>query len=139
MSAEQPWYANGLAFACTQCGNCCTGAPGHVWVSPEEIQAIADYRGETYGDVMIHRTRPVGMQRSLTEYANGDCTFFDGQTRGGTIYPGRPRQCRTWPFWESHLESPERWKHVQAACPGVGQGNLVPLEEIERRASEIRL
>ena len=87
----EPWYAGGLAFRCTQCGNCCTGAPGFVWVTPEEIQAIADFRGETYGDVLIHRTRPVGVDRSLTEHANGDCTFFDGQTRRCTIYPVWPR------------------------------------------------
>ena len=27
------WYAEeGLAFECTGCGDCCTGAPGYVWV-----------------------------------------------------------------------------------------------------------
>jgi uncharacterized protein len=136
---SEPWYAGGLAFQCTQCGNCCTGAPGYVWVTADEIQAIAEYRGETYGDVLIHRTRPVGGERSLTEYANGDCTFFDGRTRRCSIYPVRPRQCRTWPFWQSHLSSPADWKRVQSVCPGIGQGDLVPLEEIERRAAEIRL
>jgi uncharacterized protein len=139
MTDKATWYADGLAFQCTQCGNCCTGAPGYVWVTPEEIQTIADFRGETYGDVMVHRTRAVGSQRSLTEHANGDCTFFDGRTRRCTIYAVRPRQCRTWPFWASHLESPERWKDIQAVCPGVNRGDFVPLAEIERRAAEIRL
>ncbi|WP_296458322.1 hypothetical protein [Rubinisphaera sp.] len=37
------WYKDGLKFECTQCGNCCTGGPGAVWVSEEEIQAIAEY------------------------------------------------------------------------------------------------
>ncbi|MDZ4687923.1 MAG: YkgJ family cysteine cluster protein [Planctomycetaceae bacterium] len=139
MSDDAPWYTDGLAFQCTQCGNCCTGGPGTVSVSPEEIQAIADFRGETYGDVMIHRTRIVGTERSLNEYANGDCTFFDGRTRRCTIYPVRPVQCRTWPFWESNLESPEQWKRVQEVCPGAGRGDLIPLEEVERRAAELRI
>ena len=26
-----PWYADGLSFECTMCGNCCTGPPGAVW------------------------------------------------------------------------------------------------------------
>ena len=26
------WYADGLRFTCTQCGNCCTGQPGFVWI-----------------------------------------------------------------------------------------------------------
>ena len=39
--SETPWYADGLKFRCTQCGDCCTGAPGFVWVNQEEIEAIA--------------------------------------------------------------------------------------------------
>lgn len=74
---------------------------------------------------------------SLTEYANGDCTFFDGETRRCTIYPVRPAQCRTWPFWRSNLESPQAWKDVQVECPGAGHGSLVPLEAIRNHVSEI--
>ena len=40
---ETPWYAEGLRFECTGCGQCCTGAPGYVWVDEKEIQNIADY------------------------------------------------------------------------------------------------
>ena len=38
---EKPWFEKGLRFECTQCGNCCTGAPGYVWVNREEIAALA--------------------------------------------------------------------------------------------------
>ena len=41
------WYRDGLQFECTQCGNCCTGDPGYVWVTPEEIKAIAAKDGIT--------------------------------------------------------------------------------------------
>ena len=44
---EMHWYRDGLAFSCTRCGACCTGAPGYVWVSTEEIQDLARYRGES--------------------------------------------------------------------------------------------
>ncbi|MFM1805538.1 MAG: hypothetical protein RL136_2417, partial [Planctomycetota bacterium] len=33
--AQAPWYAEGLRFECTQCGNCCSGGPGAVWFTPE--------------------------------------------------------------------------------------------------------
>jgi len=36
-----PWYHAGLQFQCTQCGSCCTGAPGYVWINKEEIAALA--------------------------------------------------------------------------------------------------
>ena len=32
--AAEPWYADGLAFTCTQCGNCCTGGPGRCLDQP---------------------------------------------------------------------------------------------------------
>ena len=36
-----PWYADGLRFECSQCGDCCTGEPGYVWVDEAEITAMA--------------------------------------------------------------------------------------------------
>jgi Fe-S-cluster containining protein len=32
-----------LNFTCTQCGNCCSGEPGYVWVTKEEIRRIAEF------------------------------------------------------------------------------------------------
>lgn len=136
-ASEQPWYRDGLCFECTQCGNCCTGAPGVVWVDEEEIRQIAEFTGKTIGEVRLFHTRLVGTRVSLTEFANGDCTFFDGETRGCRIYPVRPRQCRTWPFWNSNLESPKTWKRAQTVCPGMDSGPLYSLDVIEARASEI--
>ncbi|MGE3314245.1 MAG: YkgJ family cysteine cluster protein [Planctomycetaceae bacterium] len=138
MSQEQPWYKDGLQFTCTQCGNCCTGAPGVVWVNDEEIEAIAAATGKTPAEVRLFHTKLVRGRVSLTEFPNGDCTFFDSRTRKCTVYTARPRQCRTWPFWNSNLETPEDWAEVRAGgCPGAGQGAFVSLEEIERQASVI--
>ena len=92
---------------------------------------------EARDDLTGEHTRRVGGEVSLKEFANGDCTFFDGEKRCCTIYPVRPRQCRTWPFWNSNLESPEDWESIKEGCPGVGKGAFVPLEEIEIRASVI--
>ena len=40
---KTPWFKDGLRFECTQCGDCCTGSPGYVWVNDEEISALAEY------------------------------------------------------------------------------------------------
>ena len=40
---KKEWYADGLRFSCTQCGDCCTGPPGYVWVDETEAKNIADY------------------------------------------------------------------------------------------------
>ena len=134
---KAPWYQDGLQFSCTQCGNCCTGSPGYVWVSEEEIEAIAAYLDKSVGEIRLMHSRPVGRRTSLREFANGDCTFFDGRERRCTIYPVRPIQCRTWPFWKSNLSSPEAWRDATRTCPGVGQGDFVSLEEITRQAEQV--
>ncbi len=107
---QDPWFKDGLQFTCTQCGDCCTGAPGVVWVTDDELLEIAEYLDKPIGEIRLFHTRIVRGRVSLTEFANGDCTFFDPKARNCTVYKARPVQCRTWPFWNSHLESPGAWK-----------------------------
>jgi Fe-S-cluster containining protein len=135
---QDPWYEDGLRFRCTRCGNCCTGAPGFVWVNEEEEHAIADFIGEDRTQFAALYVRNVDRGRSLRERANGDCVFFEAG-KGCTIYSIRPRQCRTWPFWESNLQSPETWEETRAACPGAGSGQLFSAEEITARMKVVRL
>jgi len=136
MMTDEPWYQDGLQFECEQCGNCCTGSPGYVWVNEEDIRNIAGYLDKPIGEIRLMFTRPARGKVSLTEFANGDCVFFDPQNRGCTIYSVRPIQCRTWPFWKSNIESPDDWKETQRGCPGAGTGNFVGLEEITDQLSK---
>lgn len=136
-AGDGPWYREGLRFTCTQCGDCCTGAPGYVWVNEEELRQIAETLAKPLGEIRLMHTKRVGSDLSLREHANGDCTFFDGATRRCTIYSVRPRQCRTWPFWNSNLESPEAWEGVQAVCPGSGKGRLHDRATIEAQAAVV--
>ena len=108
-------------------------------MNPEEIKAIAAQIGKSVVEMRMEHTHLVERRVSLKERANGDCTFLDPQTRRCTVYAVRPRQCRTWPFWDSNLESPETWQEIQPGCPGAGHGQLFTLEEIEARATIIKL
>jgi Fe-S-cluster containining protein len=139
INAEKPWYEGGLRFACTGCGNCCTGGPGYVWVKNEEVAAIAAFLGISHQDCERQYVRSVGVRKSLVELPNFDCVFLDGATRKCTIYAVRPRQCRTWPFWQSNLRTPEAWAHTCRVCPGSGAGKLYSLEQIETQAAVIKL
>jgi uncharacterized protein len=136
---DEPWYADGLKFECSQCGDCCTGAPGFVWVTNDEIAALAALVGESVEDFEHKYVRSVGVRKSLREFPNGDCVFFDGEARKCTVYAARPRQCRTWPFWDSNLASPEAWKHTCEVCPGSGKGKVYQLEEIEKLRQVIKI
>ncbi|MCH2114284.1 MAG: YkgJ family cysteine cluster protein [Pirellulales bacterium] len=136
-ASEQPWYRDGLRFECTGCGNCCTGAPGYVWVNQAEIEALAERLGMPVSRFERRYVRKIGIRRSLKEYANFDCVFLDRKTRKCTVYEQRPRQCRTWPFWKSNLRTPQTWKATCEVCPGSGQGKLYQLEKIEEQAAVV--
>ena len=51
--ALREWYAEGLRFGCTQCGNCCTGPPGAVWFTAEEGRAMAARSTFSHAAVMF--------------------------------------------------------------------------------------
>lgn len=136
----KPWYEEGLRFECSQCGDCCSGSPGFVWVNKEEMRSIANQLGiDDLDEFEEHYTKQKGIRRSLKEFPNGDCVFLDDTTRGCQIYESRPRQCRTWPFWSSNLKDEQAWKATCQECPGSGKGKLYSLDEIEERRKTLRI
>ncbi len=137
--SENPWYHKGLCFQCTGCGDCCTGAPGYVWVNKAEIEVIAASIKVDIETFEKHYVRSVGIRKSLVEFPNGDCVFFDGEKRICQIYGVRPRQCRTWPFWHSNLRSPETWQEMAEWCPGANRGQRVPLAKIQEQLNVLRV
>jgi uncharacterized protein len=143
----EPWYADGLSFTCTQCGNCCTGPPGYVWISDTEIDRLAEHLKLTRAQTLKKHCRRIGGKISLKETKSEaglyDCNFLttetrtlpDGTTRtirGCSIYPVRPLQCRTWPFWDGLLASKATWDRASRTCPGMNHGKPYPLESIEQ-------
>ena len=66
-STETPWYADGLTFTCAQCGNCCTGAPGYVWISDEEIGRMAKHLKITRAALLDQYCRKIGSRYSFKE------------------------------------------------------------------------
>ncbi len=137
---EKPWYREGLRFKCTECGDCCTGAPGYVWVNKQEIADLAAAMGfDDVGEFERRFVRSVGIRRSLRELPNYDCVLLDPKTRKCRAYSARPRQCRTWPFWDSNLSTPESWQQTCEICPGSGRGKLYQLADIESQRKTIHI
>lgn len=127
----KPSRRRGLRFGCTMCGRCCSGPPGFVLVSPEEIRAIASFLGMDDQEFTETRTHPVSGGVSLRETLTPlgwDCEFLDRTSVPGravcSIYEARPAQCRAWPFWKHNLSTPEAWEKAGVRCPGIGQGSL---------------
>ena len=132
--AADKWYRDGLKFTCTQCGNCCSGDPGYVWATKEEIGRISAHLGRKDGWLDPTHVRRVGLRYSLTERAGGDCIFLKRENGKAmcSIYPVRPLQCRTWPFWTENLKSQREWNAIAAQkCPGMNTGDRHDLVQIE--------
>ena len=103
-------------------------------MNEEEVARIAEHRGESPADFARRFVRRVGDRLSLIERPGGDCVFWQ-VGKGCTVYSARPTQCRTWPFWDDNIESPEDWKQVQKGCPGAGKGRVYSIGEIQDAAA----
>ena len=56
----------------------------------------------------------------LIDQPGGRCVFLeDGRETRCRIYPARPKQCRTWPYWPELLRSPETLREAMRCCPGI--------------------
>ena len=135
---DEVWFKKGLRFTCTQCGDCCTGAPGFVWVNDAEIEAMAVRCGESVDRFRQMYVRTVGKRESLKELEDGSCVFFRPGL-GCTVYEQRPRQCRTWPFWDSNLETKQDWDRTCEICPGSGVGEIHTVDEILAKTRLIKV
>lgn len=130
---------SGLRFACTMCGNCCTGPPGTVMLDDGEQAALAGRLELSVEAFVAQYTRPLDGGVTLTERLTAfghDCIFLDRTTVPGRavcgVYEDRPKQCRTWPFWKRNLTDERAWDRAAATCPGMNTGPL-------RSAREVRL
>jgi len=107
--------------ACEECGGkCCTGESGYIWVTPIEMQKIANLLKISVDELKSNFLIKVGYKFSIKEKEldknNYACWFFDEKIARCTIYEARPNQCRTFPFWDFFKNNVEV---VKKECPGI--------------------
>lgn len=129
------WYVGGLAFECVRCGRCCAGPQeGYVWIDQEQIDALVEFLKLPLREVRARYLRRVGKRFSLKEDPETrDCVFLSYDSAGVSdcmIYPVRPAQCGSWPFWPLNLEEPDSWSAAGRRCPGINRGPLRDYDEI---------
>ncbi|MDR1625290.1 MAG: YkgJ family cysteine cluster protein [Spirochaetia bacterium] len=129
----EPFYAAGLRFACQRCSVCCRFTPGFVFLSERDLDLLCGGLGigKKAFEQRYCREVPINgnIRLSLREKPNLDCIFWE--EKGCGVYPSRPLQCRSYPFWQSALMSRQSWDALKSSCPGVGKGELHGREDIE--------
>ncbi len=121
------FFDNGIRFECTRCGACCTGEPGIVYMDSDEVRraaAFLDIPEEVLAERML---TPFKDGYTVREAEQGRCIFYEN---GCVIYPVRPVQCATFPFWFQNMTSLPAWEENRLRCPGIGRGRLFSREEI---------
>ena len=114
-----------------------------MWFDDGEAKAIAEFLGVTEAHFRRYYARKFNGRWTLEERAAAtgggyDCVFLDRDEQGKPacrIYPVRPKQCRTWPFWPENLVSERAWRRAAQTCPGMavglcGEGRLHKVAEI---------
>ncbi|MDH4134110.1 MAG: YkgJ family cysteine cluster protein [Gammaproteobacteria bacterium] len=120
-------------FECTGCGACCTGGSDHyVETSARERKAIRRFLDITAS--WFRRRYLVNIDKHVVGIRlepDGRCPFL-GKDNRCSIYPVRPRQCRTYPWWPELIETRNGWIDEARRCEGINRGAVVPLATIER-------
>jgi len=120
-----------IFFKCkADCSQCCEVSDGAVFIDEDNIKQISKFL-KISRDEFLHRfTKKIHGRLVLADYSGKDCIFLDEHKC--LIYPVRPVQCRTFPFWPQNLKSQRRWNDTMDECPGIGEGEPYDREEIEK-------
>lgn len=125
-----------VRFTCQSgCTNCCR-VQGYVYLTEEDLQRAAAFRGMTCDDFerkYVYRTKHL---RRLRKPQNSQCHFLE--SHGCAIHPAKPTQCRLFPFWPDLLESDGAWTATAARCPGIGTGPYIQIGAALETAEEMR-
>ena len=130
----QPFYLQQpLRFSCNRCGECCaTAGEYYAQLNEAESEKIREHRQLSrswFRRRYLRRLDDGG--RVLVSAANERCIFLnsDGSCR---VYPVRPLQCRTYPFWPELVNSATAWQRESRRCEGINRGPEVARGKVSR-------
>ncbi len=129
-----------LHFSCTRCGRCCeTAGEYYVFLDTRESEHIRAYL--KLSKAWFRRRyldRLEGGALVLAATADDRCIFLAGDG-GCRVYPVRPLQCRTYPFWPELAGSRRAWQRESRRCEGINRGDVVPVDTIRRAVMACKL
>ncbi|MFN3605090.1 MAG: YkgJ family cysteine cluster protein [Leptonema sp. (in: bacteria)] len=105
-------------FQCTQCGKCCYG-PGKVYFTKNDLIAIQQFLKLNHQKwkSLLEKLNLQKKDQLFVYYTNDKCLFL-GKNNICKIYPVRPLQCLSFPFWSSNFSSKKSLQNLIQNCPG---------------------
>lgn len=125
-----------MRFACQPgCTKCCE-QKGMVYLSEQDVTRIAAYLNleqPEFEQRFVYRTRHLIRLRTPRRTS---CPFLNKE--GCSIHVVKPVQCRTFPFWPELVHDARALSRAAGYCPGIGQGELVQIEECSAAVREMK-
>lgn len=132
-----------IRFRCTQCSQCCYGGKyAYVKASHQEIENIRSFLKITREDFktdylikLVDHGYGIRMKFSVlakTMGKKGHCILLNEEGKC-SVYPVRPTQCRSYPFWPEILISEDKWNDERSRCEGINLGDVVATDYIEEQ------
>jgi len=101
-----------------------------VHISEGDVTKISKYLKISRDEFWKNYTTVEGKKIYLKDNPDkDDCIFLKDDKC--SVYPVRPIQCRTFPFWPQNLKSEKRWNIISTECPGIGEGKEFSRQDIE--------
>jgi len=107
---------------CDSCeGDCCIGQSGIIWIDEQEAVALSNHLFISIDKLKQNYLYKVQGRYSIKERKiskdNFACIFFDMELKRCSIYDLRPKQCRTFPFWDYFKHN--NIEELKKECKGV--------------------
>lgn len=107
-------------FSCNRCNRCCR-CSGTVYFSREDLENITTFLRLGRSEKTFLKKRLFrDFQNGYYAYNSSKACYFLDEDQGCRIYPVRPLQCRTYPFWPSNFETGADYRALKKECEGVG-------------------
>lgn len=115
------------------CTECCT-QEGDVWMTGDDAERAAKLLDVTPEDFREAYCETAAGELRLTTPEDGHCHFLlEGAC---AIHQAKPVQCRTFPFWTENVKNKRTWKNLSRFCPGIGVGEILPIEHVRSQTQD---
>ncbi|MDH5654720.1 MAG: YkgJ family cysteine cluster protein [Spirochaetia bacterium] len=105
-------------FECNGCGDCCRGG-GNVHFSEDELHDLKEFLKLSEEQWLHLKDKLIQFKKNeLFVHSSSKACIFIDRDNLCRIYPVRPLQCRSYPYWSSVFESNKELKYHQKKCPG---------------------